>query len=135
MLRSVKAGLRSVESRCVRTAFELGDDLGAGASPPDLDGILDASAEVVPDVLVARHRDPRVLVSRQPGLDAHDVGYLVVHRPSGAVRGFREVVLAAAMGKIDDGLGGLGKGLDEVGQMPRRWRIQEHSASLLRLCT
>jgi hypothetical protein len=39
-------------------------ELGAGASPPHLDGILHALAKIVPDVLVARYLDPQVLVSR-----------------------------------------------------------------------
>ena len=56
----------------------------------------------------------------QPGLDAHDVGYLVVHGPSGALGGLGEIVVAAGGRKIDDGLGDLGEGLDEVVQTLRR---------------
>ena len=88
-----------------QNVLELGDELRAGATPPHLHGILHALAEVVPDVLVARHLDPRVLVSLQPGLDAHDMGYLIVHGPSRALGGLREVVIAAGAAKIDDGVG------------------------------
>ena len=56
------------------------------------------------------------------GLDAHDMGYLVVHRPSWTLGGLREVVIAAGAGQIDNGMGGAGEGLDEVVQTLRRCR-------------
>jgi hypothetical protein len=48
------------------------------------------------------------------GLAAHDMGYLVVHRPPWTLGGLCEVVIAAGVGQIDDGMGGAGEGLDEV---------------------
>jgi hypothetical protein len=43
--------------------------------------------------------------------------------------------IAAAARKIDDGLGGLGEGFDEVVQMLRRFLLWRHAVSLLRLWT
>ena len=114
-------------------AFELGENLRARVPATHLHGILHLLAEAVPDVLVGWHLDPRVPLPRQPGLDADDMRDLVVHRPSGAVGGSRQVVIAAGMGKIHDGLGGAGEGFDEVVQ-PLRWcQIWRHVASLPRL--
>jgi hypothetical protein len=84
-------------------------------------------------VLVVRHLDPRVLASGQPGLDADDVRYLVMHRPSGALGGLREVVLAAGTSEVEHGLGGAREGFDEVAEPMRSWLIWRHAASLLRL--
>jgi hypothetical protein len=56
------------------------------------------------------------------GLAAHDMGYLVVHRPSRVLDGLREVVIAAGPGQIEDGMGGAGEGLDEAVQTLRRCR-------------
>ena len=117
-----------------QNVFELGDNLGAGASPTHLDGILDALAEVVLDVLVVRHRlNPRVLVTLEPGLYADDIGYLVVHRPPGALGGKRQVVIAAAAREVDHGLGGVGEGRDEVVQTLRCCRVHGHAVTLLTL--
>jgi hypothetical protein len=67
-----------------------------------LHAILHPPAEVVPDVLVVRHLDPRVLASSEPGLDTHGRGYLIVHGPSRTLSGFLEVVIAAGASKIDN---------------------------------
>ena len=72
---------------------EVADTFRAGASPPHLRGtlrMLGTLAEVVPDVAVARNRNPPVPVSLQMGLDADDIEYLVVHHPSEALGGLRE---------------------------------------------
>ena len=103
--------------------FELGHDLGAGASPTHLHSELDALAHVVPDVSVVRHLDPRVQVSRESGLDADHVRQLVVHRPPGALGGLRQVVHPAAAPEVDHSLGGLGEGIDEVMQSLRHCRV------------
>ena len=118
-----------------QNVFELGDHLLAGASPTHLDGILDAFAEVVPNVLVGWHLDPRVLVPLEPGLDADDMGYLVVHRPPGALGGPSEVFIGAGAAKVDHGRSGVGEGRDEVVQTLRRCRMHGHAATLLRVLT
>jgi hypothetical protein len=53
-------------------------------------------------------------MSREQRLDAHDVRYLIVHRPSGTLGGLGEVDIVAGTGEVKDGLAGLGKCLDEV---------------------
>jgi hypothetical protein len=86
-------------------------------------------------VLIGWHLDPWVLVPSEPCLDACDVGYLIVHCPSGTLGRVREVGIAAAAGKVDHGLGGLGEGFDEVVQALRLCRVWRHGVSLLRVCT
>jgi hypothetical protein len=72
-------------------------------------------------------------VSSQQCLDARDVGYLIVHRPSGTLCGLGKVDLAAGTSEFEDGPGGLGEYLDEVVQVMRLCRMWRHGGSLLRL--
>jgi hypothetical protein len=94
--------------------FKLCGELVARPGPPYLHGKLHFPAEVVPDVFIRWQIDPWVLMSREQRLDAHDVRYLIVHRPSGTLGGLGEVDIAAGTGEVQDGLAGLGKCLDEV---------------------
>jgi hypothetical protein len=58
-----------------------------------------------------------------------------MHRPSGTLGRLREVVIAAGARQIDDGPGGLGERLDEVGQALGFCFVWRHAVSLLRVLT
>ena len=86
-------------------------------------------------MLEVRHLDPRVLASSEPGLDTHDRGYLNLHGPSRTLSGFLEVIIAAGASKIDNGLGCLGEGFEEVVRTVRLCRGWRHMVRLLRVWT
>ena len=84
-------------------------------------------------MLVGRELDPGVLAPAEQGLDAGDVGNLVVHRPARTVGGLGEVVGAAATGQPEDGPAALGEGLDEGGKALWLHLVGRHALSILRV--